>query len=371
MSKHRLIAINLPQFHPFKENDEWWGKGFTEWTNVTKAKPRFSGHYQPHLPADTGFYDLRLPEAREMQAELAKAAGVYGFCYYHYWFNGKRLMERPIDEILKSGKPEFPFMLCWANENWARNWDGGFRDVLIEQNYCDEDDERHMEFLCSTMFSDERYIKVNGKPFFTVYKPFLFPDIKRSISTWRRVAAKYGFELYLGFMLSGETDREIMLKSGFDVAVDFQPHFLPCPKSIFPRLTWYYYCLKHKIYDKLSLPYNTLKERPNVWDYEKYINTQTSKPDTSYKEFPGITPSWDNSPRRVGKQYWALVNNTPAIYGKWLKQILDRFKPYSDEENFVFINAWNEWAEGNHLEPDQKWGRAYIEETKHVIDGDV
>ena len=167
----RLIAINLPQYHPFKENDEWWGKGFTEWTNVTKAKPRFRGHYQPHLPADMGFYDLRLPEVRQMQADLAKEYGIYGFCYYHYWFNGHRLMERPVSEILSSGEPDFPFMLCWANENWARNWDGGFKDILIEQNYSDDDDRNHMIYLCKEVFPDKRYIKVDGKPFFIIYKP--------------------------------------------------------------------------------------------------------------------------------------------------------------------------------------------------------
>lgn len=151
----RLIAIHLPQFYPFQENDEWWGKGFTEWTNVTKARPRFPGHYQPHLPSDTGFYDLRLPEAREMQAAMAKEYGIYGFCYYHYWFNGKRLMERPVDEIISSGKPDFPFMICWANENWARNWDGGFKHLLMEQQYTDEDDAAHMNFYVLIYFQIE------------------------------------------------------------------------------------------------------------------------------------------------------------------------------------------------------------------------
>lgn len=177
----RLIAINLPQFHPFKENDEWWGIGFTEWTNVTKAKPRFRGHYQPHLPTETGFYDLRLPEARQMQADMAREAGIYGFCYYHYWFNGHRLMERPVNEILSSGEPDFPFMLCWANENWARNWDGGFSNVLIEQNYNTVDDANHMEYLCTHVFNDPRYIKVNGKPFLSYINHFFFLIYKRQL----------------------------------------------------------------------------------------------------------------------------------------------------------------------------------------------
>ena len=146
-SKHRVIAIYLPQYHPFKENDEWWGKGFTEWTNVTKSRPRFPGHYQPHLPSDLGFYDLRVPEVREQQAQMAKEFGLYGFCYYHYWFNGKLLMERPLQEILESGKPNFPFMICWANENWTRAWDGGEKQILIKQEYTEEDARNHIKWL--------------------------------------------------------------------------------------------------------------------------------------------------------------------------------------------------------------------------------
>ena len=206
MNDKRVIAIHLPQFHPFKENNEWWGKGFTEWTNVTKARPRFRGHYQPHLPSDTGFYDLRLPEARQMQADMAKAYGIYGFCYYHYWFNGKQLMERPVNEIIKTGEPDFPFMLCWANENWARNWDGGFKDILIEQNYSDKDDRAHMEYLCSNVFIDNRYIRIDGKPFFAIYKPELFPNMKRTLEIWRDVAWEYNMELYLAFMENPRID---------------------------------------------------------------------------------------------------------------------------------------------------------------------
>lgn len=175
----RLIAIHLPQFYPFQENDEWWGKGFTEWTNVTKARPRFPGHYQPHLPSDTGFYDLRLPEAREMQAAMAKEYGIYGFCYYHYWFNGKRLMERPVDEIISSGKPDFPFMICWANENWARNWDGGFKHLLMEQQYTDEDDAAHMDFYVLIYFQIEDIYGLMVSLFLRFIKPIYCPMWKR------------------------------------------------------------------------------------------------------------------------------------------------------------------------------------------------
>ena len=351
----RLIAINLPQYHPFKENDEWWGKGFTEWTNVTKAKPRFRGHYQPHLPADTGFYDLRLPEARKMQADLAKEYGIYGFCYYHYWFNGHRLMERPVSEILSSGEPDFPFMLCWANENWARNWDGGFKNVLIEQNYSDDDDRNHMIYLCKEVFPDKRYIKVDGKPFFTIYKPELFPNMKRTIDTWRTVAKEYGYELYLGFMENPRIDARKTLACGFDIAVDFQPTNM----GEFLKGKFLIKKLFKKIFHK---PYSL------ILDYGHYIDYKISCPMPDYKQFPCVSPGWDNSSRRVNKPFMAFVHSTPQLFGKWLQATLNKFKPYGKDENFVFINAWNEWAEGNHLEPDQKWGRAYLEETRKVID---
>ena len=358
----RLIAINLPQFHPFKENDEWWGKGFTEWTNVVKARPRFKGHYQPHLPADTGFYDLRLPEAREMQAEMARKYGIYGFCYYHYWFNGKQLMERPVNEILALGKPDFPFMLCWANENWTRAWDGGEKEILIEQHYSKEDDIAHMEYLCQNVFSDKRYIRINKRPFFAIYRPELIPDIKDSIKTWREVASKHNIDLYLGFMRADTISRQEILDAGFDISIDFQPHFISKKKWWLEKNIWIDILRKYLLGKKTPV-------MPILSDYEKYADYACSKLNSKkFKEFPSITPSWDNSPRRTGQSFWALTNSTPSKYGKWLQYILKNFKPYTKEENFIFINAWNEWAEGNHLEPDQKWGQAYLKETKTILD---
>ena len=355
--KHRVIAINLPQFHPFPENDEWWGKGFTEWTNVTKARPRFKGHYQPHLPSDTGFYDLRLPEARQMQADMAREAGIYGFCYYHYWFNGKQLMGRPVNDILKSGEPDFPFMLCWANENWSRNWDGGFSKVLIEQSYSFDDDRNHMEYLCSKVFSDSRYIRVKGNPFFIVYKPDLFPDMKKTILIWREVASKYNMELYLAFMERDYRNSSLFFSYGFDTAVDFQPRNMGD------------YCPKLSRWDKMNLKIKRRLKQPiyDLTSYEDYVNYQMSLPHRDYKFYPCVTPNFDNAPRRPDQIFTAFVGSTPALYGKWLRKIMNIYVPYSDEENFIFINAWNEWAEGNHLEPDCKWGRAYLEETFNAI----
>lgn len=353
----RVIAINLPQFHPFKENDEWWGKGFTEWSNVVKAKKRYIGHYEPHLPSDTGFYDLRLPEARQMQADMAKEYGIYGFCYYHYWFNGTRLMARPVDEILGSGKPDFPFMLCWANENWSRNWDGGFKKVLIKQNYSEEDDVNHMNYLCSSVFSDPRYIRVNGKPFFAIYRPQRFPDMKKTVENWRKVAMTYGMELYLAFTEHPQIDTQKFLAMGFDATIDFQPACMGSYAKYKNPLNsfWRHFLVNY------SNPFN------RTFSYKKYVNYRCKEPFPDYKFYPCVCPNFDNSPRRVGKSYWAFKGSTPTLYGKWLRSVLGKFREYSEEENFVFINAWNEWAEGNHLEPDRRWGCAYLEETKAAI----
>ncbi len=356
----RLIAINLPQYHPFKENDEWWGKGFTEWTNVVKARPRFKGHYQPHLPADTGFYDLRLPEARQMQADMAKKYGIYGFCYYHYWFNGKQLMERPIREILSSGKPDFPFMLCWANENWTRAWNGENKEILIEQKYSEQDDIEHMEYLCKNVFNDPRYIRINNKPFFVVYRPELFPNIAETIACWRNVAKTHQMDLYLGFMRAEKIDRLTFLNKGFDISIDFHPHIEFKKKWWKDPNAWVDGFRKSFLRKKDFI-------MPTLMDYEKYAQNSIQSSNHMLKQFPGILPGWDNSPRREKKSFFALTNSTPTKYGEWLKQIIKTFTPYSNEENFIFINAWNEWAEGCHLEPDQKWGSAYLDETKKAL----
>lgn len=358
----RIIAINLPQFHPFKENEEWWGKGFTEWTNVTKAKPRFKGHYQPHLPTDTGFYDLRLPEAREMQAEMARKYGIYGFCYYHYWFNGKLLMERPLREIVESGNPDFPFMICWANENWSRAWDGSENEILIEQSYSAEDDKNHINYLLDNIILDKRYIKIDGKPIIAIYKSTLFPNIKSTIQIWRDEARLRGIELYICRFESFNTKGEEYLKSGFDAAIEFQPQtdrteYLNSQnrkiKNI-PKVFFRKFLTHLKGYSNLHI------------SYEDYINYMISRPQVEYKRYPCVMPMWDNSARKVNN-YMAFLGSTPELYKKWLSDVYYKFKPYSKEENLIFINAWNEWAEGNHLEPDLMWGRSYLEKTKEVI----
>jgi lipopolysaccharide biosynthesis protein len=355
----RALAIHLPQFHPIKENDQWWGKGFTEWTNVTKAKPLFEGHYQPHLPSDLGFYDLRLEESRIAQAELARDHGIYGFCYYHYWFNGKLVLEKPVEAILKSGKPDFPFCLCWANENWSRNWDGKFNDVLLEQKYNHEDDLEHIRFLFP-YFSDSRYIRVNGKPVFIVYRSELFPNIQKTIEIWRNEAIKTGIgDLYLIRAESFLADVD-PVSLGFDASFEFQPKWNNQPPKMEEGFLG-------KMMDKLGIK-KSIYIHNRIRDYAVFAERQMNSPDAGYKRFPGITPMWDNTARRKNDAY-ILKDATPEKYGIWLENIVQRFKPYSSEENFIFINAWNEWAEGNHLEPCSKWGLKYLEETRKKLTG--
>jgi lipopolysaccharide biosynthesis protein len=356
-NKHRLIAIYLPQFHPFKENNEWWGKGFTEWRNVARARPRFPRHYQPHIPGDLGFYDLRLPEIRNEQAKMAREHGIYGFCYYHYWFNGHLLMERPLEDMLKSGEPDFPFMICWANENWTRVWDGGEKQILIKQDYSYEDDMNHIKYLIK-FFKDPRYIRVDGKPVLAIYRTTKFPDIDQTIKIWRNEARKEKLELYICRFESFTEREEKYLTQEIDAAVQFQPHDhdLYSKHKLFFNKGLNYLCRKINIPELFSLKLS----------YVKYVQYLLKQPLPLYKCYPCVMPMWDNSPRRK-HGFFAFYNSNPLTFGKWLKHIVQEFSPYSDEENFIFINAWNEWAEGNHLEPDLKWGTSYLEEVKKII----
>ena len=353
----RLIAFYLPQYHPVRENDEWWGKGFTEWTNVTKAVPRFRGHYQPHRPADLGFYDLRLAEAREAQAELAQAYGIHGFCYYHYWFNGRRILERPFDSVLASGQPRYPFCLCWANENWTKRWDGADEEVLLTQNYAPEDDLAHITSLFPA-FEDDRYIRVNGKPLFLVYHTKHLPDAAKTAEVWREAVQKAGIgEIYLVRVESreiGVDPRTI----GFDAAVEFAPDW-----------------------SRLGPP--LYKQRPQRWlrkvgllakpciknhisEYDALVENMLRKPEPDYKRFLGVAPSWDNSARRASGAM-IVRNSSPLKYEHWLRRTAIKTEErFEGDERMIFINAWNEWAEGAHLEPDQKFGRQYLEATRRV-----
>lgn len=359
MNQIRAIAFYLPQYHPIPENDRWWGVGFTEWTNVVKAGPLFRGHYQPHLPADLGFYDLRLPEARAAQASLARAHGIHGFCYYHYWFEGRRLLERPFHDVLTSGQPDFPFCLCWANESWSRRWDGTEHEILMGQTYSAIDDRQHLRWLADA-FCDPRYIRVNGRPLFLVYRSSRLPNPQRTIAIWREEAARLGLPgLYLCKVESvALEDRQHPVVEGFDAAVEFQPDWFHIGRPL--RRGW-----KSRVLQTLGLM-NAAYASHHVRDYRTVVQRMLRRPPPEYKRYPCVMPSWDNSPRRKDGAF-IFVNSTPAAYEQWLSETIRRFTPYSAEENLIFINAWNEWAEGNHLEPDQRWGRGYLEATRRVL----
>ena len=363
MSQNKIkpIAIYLPQFHAIPENDLWWGKGFTEWTNARKALPRFKGHYQPHLPADLGFYDLRKEEARLAQEQLAKVYGIHGFCYYHYWFNGKRLLYEPLDKKMQNPKEDLPFMMCWANENWTRTWDGADHQILMHQDYNFDDDEKHIIHLIS-YFKDERYMKVNGKPIFIIYRPRLFPDVKKTIALWREKVKEAGFpDLYIGFAQNTEHSFAPEEK-GFDFGFQFQPNFGSQPAGTLYNMS-IYKRIKRRIRKKIGLKLESFKY---YVDYKEYSEKQIQ---LGFKEniYPGITPMWDNSARKKENAF-ILHDSSPEKYKCWLEYIKNNY-PWKDvPENFLFINAWNEWAEGNHLEPCRKWGKAYLKVTKDVLE---
>jgi hypothetical protein len=344
MSAPRLVAFYLPQFHPIPENDAWWGKGFTEWTNVARTRPMFHGHLQPHIPADLGFYDLRLPEIRQAQADLAQAYGISAFCYYHYWFNGRRLLERPFDEVLAAGEPCLPFCLCWANENWTRKWDGNDRHVLMEQRYSDADDLEHIRWLLPA-FRDPRYLRIDGRPLFLVYRTIYFPDPLRTTTIWREEARRLGVgELFLCRVESTVHEQNDPATVGFDAAVEFQPDW-----------------------SRLGVPARRRKGN-DVHDYAAVVDAALAKPRPAYRRFPCVTPGWDNTARRE-RGATIITGSTPELYGAWLGQVLAREASAGGGEPLVFINAWNEWAEGNHLEPCRRWGHAYLDATRRALAG--
>lgn len=361
----RAVAFHLPQFHPIPENDEWWGKGFTEWTNVAKAKPRVPGQYQPHLPADLGFYDLRLPEARAAQAELAAQYGIHGFCYYHYWFHGRQVLERPVNEILRSGEPDFPFCLCWANEDWSRRWDGSNEEVLLKQRYSSEDDLDHIRALLP-FFMDRRYIRAMGRPLMAVYRATQLPDPRRTMDLWRREAERAGLPGLFMVRVESHDERGDPAELGFDAALQFEPRWAELGEwQIFRRKWWH----------RQSLGTGEAAYRDNViYEYKDLVERALATPEPSYPRIPCVCPSWDNSARRA-KGAVIFLRSTPELYEHWLARVVSRQKARiaagadarQPAESLVFINAWNEWAEGNHLEPCRKWGRAYLEATRRVL----
>lgn len=346
------IAFYLPQFHPIPENDAWWGEGFTEWTNTAKAQPLFRGHYQPHVPADLGFYDLRCPESRLAQARLAKACGITGFCYYHYWFAGHRLLERPFSEVLASGQPDFPFCLCWANQTWTGIWHGAPNKVLIEQTYPGETDYRaHFDALLPA-FSDPRYIRVQGKPLFVVYRPTELPDAKAFVQLWNQWAQAAGLPgLY--FVGVNHNDRWQPQQDNFDAAILQK---LP-PKK--PNVPW-----KHP---RLKLGQLRHQYQLTMHRYADIYPTLTRKEPAEYIEFPCAIPNWDNTPRsRLNGLI--MLDSEPELFRAHFDDCLRNASKLPEDQQIVFIKSWNEWAEGNHLEPDLRYGHAYLDVVKRALD---
>ena len=353
--KVRLIAYYLPQFHPIPENDLWWGKGFTEWTNVSKALPRFRGHYQPRLPGELGFYDLRSPDVLRRQALIAKKYGIHGFCLYYYWFNGRLLLETPLKLLLENKDIDINFCICWANENWTRRWDGAAHEILMGQTHSPEDDIMFAKSL-EPMLRDSRYIRVDGRPLVVLYRAGSLPDPLATARRWRHHIAGAGFGnpyLVMAQTFGDEDPRPL----GFDAAVEFPPHkFWETP-----RIT-------------SSVELLDQGFEGNVCEYDRLVTCATTAAPTEYKLFQCVCPSWDNEPRMPGKGT-AFAFSTPAKYGGWLthacQRALGEFKP---AEQLVFINAWNEWGEGAYLEPDRHFGFAYLQETAAVLsrlDGQV
>lgn len=382
--KARVIALYLPQFHPTPENDRWWGPGFTEWTNVAKAKPLFRGHQQPRIPADLGFYDLRLPETREQQAQLAREAGVEGFCYYHYWFgNGRQLLERPLQEVVASGKPDFPFCICWANHTWSnKTWERKSavqkNSVLMEQTYPGtEDDIAHFNTLLP-MFKDRRYMTVDGKLIFAIYDPFGFKNVQQFIATWRRLAEENGLP---GFHFIGMTPSTLTIRIAPDGTRQRVMPNLESSAEIYRRVLdlgfdavnslgkrrgEMLYEGKWKNIAKTMLRHIGFPTGSMRYDYERTVRNYFAPEDTWENVYPSILPQWDRTPR-VASMDGVYVNATPEKFENHIRQALSLIKDKQPEHRILFLKSWNEWGEGNYVEPDMEWGHGFIDAIHNAV----
>lgn len=383
MGKNRVIAFYLPQYHPIPENDAWWGPGFTEWTNVVAAKPLFRGHVEPRIPADLGFYDLRLPETREAQAALAREAGIEGFCYYHYWFgNGRQLLERPFNEVLASGKPDFPFCLCWANHTWASaTWTNAKSHktgshILMEQLYPGkEDNEAHFRALLPA-FRDPRYIRVDGKPLFAVFDPFKFENAAEFITQWRALARENGLDDFhfvavvrtanpTSYIKSRQKDRQNIeavaegwvnqaLAMGFDAVATDNHLFAQIRAKGILKSAWHDF-ESQKLH--IQRPF-----RFNQADINRYMLIELEKKENVY---PTIFPNWDRSPRNRNDAVY--VKSTPDVFEDLARRAVAQVSGKEDEHKIIFLKSWNEWGEGNYMEPDRQYGRGYLEALRRAL----
>ncbi len=349
----KLMAFYLPQFHQIPENNLWHGRGFTEWINVTRAVPQFVGHHQPQLPIDVGFYDLTHPDVMYRQVELAKHYGIYGFCFHYYWFSGgKRLLETPIFNWLKHKDLDLPFCLCWANENWSKLWDGGNREVLMRQESRAEDAADFFRDILP-FWEDHRYIRIDGKPMLIIYRPNLFTqkNFLRFAGELRRLAAESGLPgIYLS-MVGVDYFEGTATEWGVDAVVEFPPM----------RITH----LREYVTD--GNPINP-DFKGFVYSMEKAIDSGAIfAAESDAPLFRGVFPAWDNTARKAYSNA-SVYLQSPELYGRWLRGLVNWTRQnHPPDKQFIFINAWNEWAEGAHLEPDSRYGYAYLQETKNAL----
>lgn len=362
-SKPRLIAYYLPQFHPIAENDLWWGKGFTEWRNVAKAKPLFKGHYQPHIPADLGFYDLRVPEVREQQAELARQAGIEGFCYWNNWYAGKRILERPITEVIESGKPDFPFCIGWDNETWTGIWHNSPDRILIEQTYPgDEDNIAHFNTVLLPAFEDRRYITVDEKPLFIVFRPADLPPGLPDF--FRLLSVKNGFKgIYFLGVIKNEIEAGQILSNGFDAYTISMTSGRGIINDPIKKTLIKFYGEK-----KAASIFQNLTKKPfHVYKYKDVLPFIDLDLKTDIEFVPAVISNWDNSPRSgINAHIW--TGATPELFRQNLSKAITRVEDYPPDHKIIILKSWNEWAEGNYLEPDLRFGMGFLEAVKHELD---
>jgi hypothetical protein len=351
----RAIAFYLPQYHPIPENDRFWGKGFTEWTNVTSAKPLFRGHKQPFLPSDLGFYDLRVAEVRNQQANLAKEAGIEGFCYWHYWFgNGQRALESILDDVIATGLPKYPFCVGWANESWTGKWHGLDNEILFEQTYPSTDDYvAHFETVL-LFFQDPRYICVDGKPVFLIYRPDLMPSFPEFRAVWDERATNAGLP-GIHWISNGSKSEKSYVKMGFD---GYVPNNL---SSIIDQSRQRKYALLRRLRQRILGP------RPTILAYKEYVSYVINM-SVGNSEYPVAYPNWDNTPR-LGPRGYVLSNSDPSLFSQVLEYYVRQISNRPFSTRFVFIKSWNEWAEGNTLEPSVRHGSSYLSACADVLIG--
>ena len=350
----RVIAMYLPQYHPIPENDGMWGKGFTEWRTVVKAKPLYPGHYQPKLPSDLGFYDLRLPEVREAQAKMAREHGIEGFCYYHYWFDGKRLLERPFNEVLASGKPDFPFCLCWANESWSGVWVGKPDEIIMEQTYPGSDEHAaHFEALLPA-FRDSRYMRIDDKPIFFIYRAMKIPELESFITQWRALARAAGLPGLYFIGINHKNELWEPGEYGFDGNV---AHRLPDTRPWVSRrdpMRW------------LRFRMQKACKWPTIYSYAEALRDPVYDKTSTGEWFPTVYPNWDTSARH-GDRGLVMHGATAELFRAQLRKAVELVAARAPDHQIVILKSWNEWAEGNYVEPDQRHGKEFLEAIRDVV----